>query len=293
LTHYLADFITPVYELIKDEILAEDIVVHADETAHRMLEGDPKASWYLWGFSTDASCYFECHDTRSGDVASEILLGAKTQFLMSDVYSGYHKAVGVCNKARQEHGLSPLENIHCNAHARRKFKELGHNESGLYFIEQYKLIYKLEKESSELAADGRQAAREELRPIFKAMLASAEEQLVQVSSKSQEAQALNYFMKNFAGLTRFLDDYRLPIDNNHQERLLRSTVVGRKTWYGTHSKRGAETAAKLFTIVESAKLNNLNPRRYLEVLVKDLHHKKIPKTPKQMVDELASDPKTG
>jgi hypothetical protein len=73
------------------------------------------------------------------------------------------------------------------------------------------------------------------------------------------------------GLTLFLNDPEVPIDNNSQERLLRNHVVGRKTWYGTHSERRALTAAILFILVESCKLNHVNPREYFKLLVTDLH----------------------
>ena len=71
----------------------------------------------------------------------------------------------------------------------------------------------------------------------------------------------------------------VAIDNNLQERLLRSHVVGRKTWYGTHSERGAETAAILFSIIETCKLNQANPREYLEKLAQDLLQGQNPYTP--------------
>ncbi|MBN8538371.1 MAG: transposase [Deltaproteobacteria bacterium] len=77
----------------------------------------------------------------------------------------------------------------------------------------------------------------------------------------------------------FLEDAEVPIDNNAQERLLRSHVVGRKTWYGTHSERGAKTAAILFSLVESCKLNQVNPREYFEQLTKDLLQGKKAYTP--------------
>lgn len=83
--------------------------------------------------------------------------------------------------------------------------------------------------------------------------------------------ALAYFLNSFEELTLFLTNPDLPIDNNPQERLMRNPVVGRKTWYGTHSERGAETAAILFTLVESCKLVGVNPREYFKQLVADLH----------------------
>jgi transposase len=78
---------------------------------------------------------------------------------------------------------------------------------------------------------------------------------------------MNYFTKNYEALTRFLINPNLPIDNNPQERLLRNPVIGRKTWYGTQTDRGAKTNAIMFTIVESCKLNKINPREYLKNLV--------------------------
>lgn len=95
---------------------------------------------------------------------------------------------------------------------------------------------------------------------------------------------MGYLWENYKGLTLFLDDPDVPIDNNSQERLLRSHVVGRKTWYGTHSERGARTAAILFTIVETCKLNNVNPREYFEKLVQDMLAGKNPYTPNEFAN---------
>jgi len=100
------------------------------------------------------------------------------------------------------------------------------------------------------------------------------------SSKSSFGKALSYFLKNYKELTLFIETPELPIDNNSQERQLRNPVVGRKTWYGTHSKRGAKTMAVLFSLVESCKLNKINPREYFKKLVEDLHQGKKPYTPK-------------
>jgi hypothetical protein len=104
------------------------------------------------------------------------------------------------------------------------------------------------------------------------------------SDKSKLGKAMGYFLKNYDGLTRFLTNPDLPVDNNPAERLLRSPVVGRKTWYGTHSKRGAETAAILFSLVESCKLNQVNPREYFKKLVQDLHQGNPAYTPKEFKD---------
>ncbi|NDD13923.1 MAG: IS66 family transposase, partial [Betaproteobacteria bacterium] len=80
------------------------------------------------------------------------------------------------------------------------------------------------------------------------MQSRAHELLNEVPEKSVLGRALSYFVRNFDGLTRCLDEEGLPLDNNSQERQMRNPVVGRKTWYGTHSKQGAKTAAILFTV---------------------------------------------
>ncbi len=118
-----------------------------------------------------------------------------------------------------------------------------------------------------------------MRPRFEAMRAKALEELASYPEQGQYAKALKYFLGNYAGLTLFLEDPDIPIDNNSQERLLRNHVVGRKTWYGTHSERGALTAAVLFTLVETCKLNHVNPREYFKSLVTDLHDELEPRTP--------------
>jgi hypothetical protein len=107
-------------------------------------------------------------------------------------------------------------------------------------------------------------------------------------SKSTMAKALKYFLKNYEGLTAFLEHPELPIDNNQQERLLRNPVIGRKTWYGTHSKKGARTAAILFTLVESCKLNAVNPRAYFKQLILDLHQGLDPYSPYQYLQKLTA-----
>ncbi len=123
-----------------------------------------------------------------------------------------------------------------------------------------------------------------MKPFFEKMKDRALKDLARFPNNSKIAKAMKYFLSNYSGLTLFLTDPEIPIDNNFQESLLRSPVVGRKTWYGTHSKRGAMTAAILFSIVESCKLNKVNPREYFKAVVRDLHLGKKPYTPKDFLN---------
>jgi transposase len=280
LTHGFADFVSPVYVALKKEI-QEARVVHADETPHRMLEGSAKRQWYLWGFSTNKSCLFECRDSRSGDVASDFLLSSKCEILLTDVYTGYGKAVRDANQRRLASGKTGIvSSAYCNAHARRYFFKAspGYKEAE-YYVREYQHIYRLEAQAKSQGPPGILEIRSQMRPRFEAMKKQAEAELHAYSEKSKYGRALRYFLENYAGLTLFLEDAEIPIDNNSQERLLRNHVVGRKTWYGTHSPRGACTAAILFSVVESCKLNKVNPREYFKVLVEDLLKGRPARTP--------------
>jgi transposase len=281
-THGLADFVKPACDKVKEEALASS-VLHADETPHRMLEGDDKENWYLWGFSNPTASYFEIRDTRSGDVASSLLTESGCEFLVSDVFSGYAKAVRETNEFRKEKNLPEIKNVYCNAHARRKFKEAREKfPEAQYLIDQYREIYRLEEMAREKPPDEILKIRSEMVPIFETIKQKALEDCKCYPAKSSIGKAYSYFLKNYQGLTLFTQHWELPIDNNSQERLLRSPVIGRKTWYGTHSKRGAQTAAILFSLVESCKLNGINPREYFKNLVKDLHDGKAPYAPSSM-----------
>jgi len=278
-THHLADFVSGAYDKSKSEAIKSK-VLHADETPHKMLEGTEIKNWYLWGFSTARVCFFEIHDTRSGDVPSELLINSKCEFLMSDVFSGYAKAVRQANEYRRRMEMPVIQNIYCNAHARRKFKDANKfPEEAKYFIDQYEKIYRLEKIAQARPHDRILRVRRIMVPLFEAMKARAMANSKGYFSKSSIGKAMAYFLKNYDQLTLFLKNPDLPIDNNPQERLMRNPVIGRKTWYGTHSERGAKTAAILFTLVESCKLVEVNPREYFKKLVQDLHHGKEAYTP--------------
>lgn len=271
LTHSLAEFVTPVYDKIQKDVFSSE-VIHADETPHRMLEGDKKSNWYLWGFNDGRSSFFDARDTRSGSVASEYLKESSCRYLVSDVFSGYKKALTEANTEREG---PPIQELYCNAHARRKFKEAEVNFSeSEFFLYCYRKIYKLQKIEFE-------RSKQWQRIYMKAMLLKARKLIALVSTKSSLAKALNYFIKNFDGLVRFTTQEGLPVDNNSQERELRSPVIGRKTWYGTHSKRGVQTMSILFSIVGSCKLSGVNPREYLTDLVRRVHQGQTHFTPYQ------------
>jgi transposase len=281
LTHNLADFLEVIYKKLKSEIINSK-VIHADETPHKMLEGDEASNWSLWGFSSKIASYFEAHSTRSGDVAIEFLKDANCEFLVSDVYSGYNKAVRITNEYRVKNGKLEIIKIYCNAHARRKFNDslINFEAESNYFIKCYRKIYRLEKlkATEEFSFERKRAWQ---RIYFRLMERKAIALRNAYPPKSSIGKALGYYINNYLELTLFLKYEDVPIDNNAQERLMRSPVIGRKTWYGNHSRRGAITSAILFSIVESCKLNNINPRVYFKDIVNMIHQGQEALTPSQ------------
>jgi len=275
-THNVADFLEVIYERIKAEVVKSKIL-HADETPHRMLEGDKKNHWFLWGFSTETASYFEAKDTRSGSIATSLLENSNCEYLVSDAFSGYKKAASDTNFYRLENNLPPINNVFCNAHARRKFKESekSFEDESNFFLWCYQRIYHLEKKKDYK----KRRIWQDL--YFRVMERMALRLKNSYSGKSTIAKAINYFINNYEELTFFLNYEDIPIDNNSQERLMRSPVIGRKTWFGTHSKRGAKTNVILFSLVESCKLNKVNPRDYFKEIVLAIHQNQQIFTPNE------------
>lgn len=287
LTHHYAEFVYEVYLRLQDETL-NNRVLRADETPHRMLEGDDKKSWYLWGFSTDRVCFFECHNTRSGDVASYILENSKCEILVSDVYSGYSKAIRVANAIRIKNKEPIIKSANCNAHARRYFFKYWNlhkeSEDAQFYLDQYHEIYKINDDSKGKSPPEILKLREIMKPHFEAMKVKALKDINKYPLNNKLSKGMWYYLDNYDNLIRFLADPEIPIDNNSQESLFRSYVVGRKTWYGTHSKRGAETASIILTLVETCKLNKVNPREYFKDLTENLLSGKEPYTPSEYLN---------
>lgn len=278
LTHRLADFLCPVYSKIKDEVLADEMLL-ADETTHKMLEGDESSKWYLWGFFNQRASYFEAHGTRSGDVAFEFLKESRAKYLMSDGYSGYNKAVKLVKKKFDRTILL----AGCNAHAVRYFKDASDpwKSECKVFLEIYGKIYELEEEIREehLSKTEQLERREEMIPLFENLKKRCEQELPGAMVGSSFEKALKYFLNQYSELTLCTKNLSIPLDNNHSEREIRPSVVGRKTWYGTHSKRGAQTLEIHFSIVGSCKVNNVNPRKYYPWVVQRVHQGKEILTP--------------
>jgi len=277
LTNHLAVFLKKVLAKIKAEAQSS-WTLQADETPHKMLEGDDKKNWYLWGFFSSKGCYFEACNTRSGDVAYNFLIDSKAKYLVTDGYTGYKKAI----KQIYDKNKRKILNIFCNSHSFRYFRDANnnwHNEVE-FFLHTYGEIYRLEEIVNSLTNDNEKLAkRKEMQPLFEKMKKRAIELQEGVMPESLLKKSINYFLNHYEGLTVCTSNIDIPLDNNLSEREMRSPVVGRKTWIGTHSKRGAKTMSTHFSIIHSCKMVGINPRDYYPWIVQRIHDKKDILTP--------------
>jgi transposase len=257
----LARLLAPAHEALHAYILSQK-VIGADETRWRLMgaggqdEGESKL-WQAWAVAApDAVCY-RILASRSAQAGSEVLSGF-SGILMADGY-------GVYKKLARGGGAFVL--VHCWAHVRREFIEVEKNfpqvSEVLILIAE---LYVIESACppGPAANEPRASLRNERsRPVVARIESWALTQRTKVLPESGLSKAIEYMLGMWAGLTRFIDDPRIPLDNNATERALRGLVVGRKNHYGSRSKRGTEVAALLYSLMESAKLVGIDPKAYL------------------------------
>jgi len=262
----LATHLTPTYRALCEEVLASDIVF-MDETHWRLMDGDGSHRWWTWCVATEDAAAYWIRGQRSRE-AAEAVLGSYRGILMSDGYAVYEAL------ARGPPGITP---VHCWAHVRRKFIEAESSfpQECRRAIDLIGALYEVERSVPKLPRGAPEAARAEAlalrarlreersRPIIDELRNWAYETKPVTLPQSSLGKAIDYMLSLWSGLTVFLADPRVVLDNNAAERALRGVVVGRKNHYGSHSKRGAEVAAILYTLFESAKLAGVDPHRYV------------------------------
>jgi transposase len=260
--------IQPIINLLRDCLLEYD-VVQMDETTVQVLKEPGKTAQsksYLWlqrGGPPDAPVIlFDYDPTRRQTVPKELLEGF-AGYLQVDGYSGYNGVVA-------EGGLVQLG---CMAHARRKFsdaikgqgknKRAGKAHQGLAWIQK---LYRIEKQArtQQLAPADRKAYRQKHAvPILDKLRTWLDTSLPNMPPGTLTGKALNYLHNEWPKLIRYLEDGRLEIDNNLAENAIRPFVIGRKNFLFSDSVHGVKASANLYSLIESAKANGLEPYQYL------------------------------
>ena len=267
----LAGRLEPTYDALCAKVMASE-VVFADESRWQLMNRQGSARWWTWCVASDEIATYRITSSRSAKIAREIFAGFQG-VAMVDGYGVYQSL----KKATRAGPRAPIIWAHCWAHVRRKLLEAEdmYPELSNTAVALINELYKIEREAPRIEpgmpADEceqrlelrHRLRQEKSRPIITKLRDWALEQRGLVLPRSKMGKAIEYMLNLWEGLTVFLDDPRVPLDNNAAERALRGVVLGRKNHSGSRSKRGAEVAAIFYTLLETAKLSNVDPRAYL------------------------------
>ena len=265
------DYLAPVYEQLHKELLKRD-VLHADETTLQVLHEPGKKSQsdsYMWlyrtGGNTDkAIVLYEYQPGRGAKHPKEFLAGYKG-YLHTDGYAGYHD-LG-----------EDITVVGCFAHARRKFDEAvkslpkgkAKGSSASQGLAYCNLLFAIEQGLSEKNATEKERYDERLeqaKPVLDAMFAWANTRTA--APKSALGKALHYLKEQWPYLTNYLKDGRLEISNNRAERSIKPFVIDRKNFLFANTPKGATGSAIMFSLIQTAIENGLDPYKYLIWLLK-------------------------
>ena len=252
----------PLVDALRDIVLKQSIV-HADETPVQMLAPGMKKTQraYVWAYVPSPfpdlrAAVYDFSPSRAGEHARTFLGDWKGQ-LVCDDFAGY--------KACFEQGVTE---IGCMAHARRKFYDLHvANKSQLaeQALRHIGQLYDIEREVRDLLPDERQRIRQEkAKPIADTLHIWMLAQRQLVHEGTAIAKALDYSLKRWTALVRYLDDGMVAIDNNWCENQIRPWAIGRSNWLFAGSLRSGKRAAALMTLIQSARLNGHDPYAYLK-----------------------------
>jgi transposase len=258
----------PLVEAIRDHVFAAERI-HADDTTVPVLDTGKTRTGRLWTYVRDdrpfagadppAAAYFYSPDR--GGVHPQEHLASYAGLMQADAYAGFDRLY----EAGRRPG--PIVEAACWAHARRKFFDLARLNKAPIAIEavaRIDVLFAIEREINGLPAPDRRRVRQERSgPRVEALEAWLREQYAKLSAANQVAKAIAYSLNHWRGLVRFLDDGRLCMTNNAAERALRGIAVGRHNWTFAGSDAGGRRAAAIYTLIETAKLNDIDPQAWL------------------------------
>jgi transposase len=260
--------LTPLVEHLRGRLL-EQPVLHADETPVPMLSPGKQRTHraYVWAYAATRyapiqGVVYDFQPSRAGKASRDFLSDWRGK-LVCDDYTGYKAGFA-----------SGITEVGCWAHARRKFHELLQRnqspiaEKALNFIG---TLYDIERQVSGLPPGERRRLRDaQARPIVDKLRDWLTGQRSQLTNGTRSAQAVDYTLKRWSALVRYLDDGQLPIDNNWVENQIRPWALGRSNWLFAGSLRSGQRVANVMTLIQSAKINGLNPQAYLRHVLERL-----------------------
>ena len=263
------DYLVPVYDQLRKELLTRD-VLHADETTLQVLHEPgkkPQSDSYMWLYRTGGNTdnpivLYEYQPSRGAKHPKEFLNSYKG-YLHTDGYAGYHD-LG-----------EEITVVGCWAHARRKFDEAvkslpkgkSKGSSASQGLTYCNLLFGIEQEIADKTAEERYEERlKQAKPVLDAMFVWANSRTA--APKSALGKALHYLKEQWPYLTNYLKDGRLEISNNRAERSIKPFVIGRKNFLFANTPKGATGSAVMFSMIQTAIENGLDPYHYLTWLLK-------------------------
>lgn len=285
------DWLMPIVELLHRKLL-QDNYLHADETPVQVMNEPGRKNTtasYMWVYSTGkySNCpvrIFEYQPGRNGDYPQNFLKGFHG-YLHTDAYSGYKK-------------VPEITRCFCWTHLRRDFvdalpKDVNSPEAtlpsqGIQFCNK---LFEIEKKLEILSAEERKKQRLiQETPVLEAFWSWVESTRSLVLPKSKLGQALLYAENQKEGLMNYLKDGNCSISNNLAENSIRPFTIGRKNWLFSGSPKGAAASASVYTLIETAKVNGLNPYKYLKFILSDLPGVAFRECPEYLEDFLPWNP---
>ena len=280
----------PLYELTKAHVFAAERI-HGDDTTVPVLAKTKTRTGRLWTYVRDdrpfggrtppAAVFFYSADRTA--VHPERHLAGYAGILQADAYAGFNTVY----KADRKGG--PITQAACWAHGRRKFFELADiatkarnrkqttiSPLALEAVRKIDAIFIAERAIDGLAPDQRLAARrDDIAPLVNELIEWMTRERGKLSRHNEVAKAMDYMLKRIEAFTRFLDDGRICLSNNAAERALRGIALGRKAWLFAGSDRGGERAAVMYTLIQTAKLNDVDPQAWLADVLGRINDHKI------------------
>ena len=258
----------PLVLQIRSHVFAAERI-HADDTTVPVLAKGKTRTGRLWTYVRDDRPFGGCdppaaiffYSPDRGAKHPEQHLASYAGLMQADAYAGFNRLYD----ARRRPG--PIIEAACWAHARRKFFDLARLDRAPIAVEavaRFDALFAIEREINGLASAQRLEVRAAYsRPLVVALESWLREQRPKVSGQGKIGQAIAYSLTRWVALTRFLDDGRICMSNNAAEREVRPIAMGRKNWTFAGSDEGGHRAAAIYTLVQTARLNDVDPQAWL------------------------------
>ncbi|TWU33733.1 IS66 family transposase [Novipirellula artificiosorum] len=256
--------LTPIYDAICDRQTKSNYF-QADETRWKVFvekAGKTGHLWWLWLFAGEDSIAYVLDPSRSHDVPQSHLSDDVQGVLMVDRYSAY--------KAIEQVKEGQLALAFCWAHVRRDFVKVGKGYPelvpwALQWLGRIAELYRLNRERVKHPIDSEpfREADAALRQHLDSMWAQRDVELSTEKLRDPCCKVITSLRKHWGGLTLFVDDPRIPLDNNYGERLIRNPALGRKNYYGSGAEWSGRLAVMMFSIFATLALWKINPYKWL------------------------------